>query len=105
MICCQRLSVEKWIAPPQEDLPRPTWTKLFADGVMLSNSIEFAEWRGDLVEPMVCESCWSPGCAMAGLASIVRTSDQLIWLAPSRREIPERWQNMLAQAHFSPNRS
>ena len=63
MIYCDSLTLERWTAPPQEDFPRPPWTKLIAHGVLLSNSVEYANWADDPVEPIVCEGCWCPACA------------------------------------------
>jgi hypothetical protein len=85
MIYCELPRLEQWIAPPQEDLPRPTWTKLIADGFVISNSLEYADWQARPVQPIVCESCWNAGCSQAGLANIVRLGDQLLWLPPRMR--------------------
>ncbi|MBI3823371.1 MAG: hypothetical protein HY289_11935 [Planctomycetes bacterium] len=82
MIYCETPTLEQWIAPPQEDLPRPTWTKLIADRFLISNSLEYADWHASPAQPLVCETCWNPGCSQAGLANIVRLGDQLLWLPP-----------------------
>lgn len=87
MIYCESPDLERWIAPPQEDFPRPTWTKLSANGVLLSNSLEYANWQSTPIEPIVCESCWSAGCSLAGLARIVHLKDHLLWLAPRAMDL------------------
>ena len=83
MIYCDSPTLEEWVAPPQDDLPRPKWTKLLAGDLMLSNSVEFADWQADPVQPIACELCWHPGCAMAGLARIVNVKDLLVWVRPN----------------------
>lgn len=100
MIYCEAPTLEQWVAPPQEDFPRPTWTKLVAGGVMLSNSIEYADWAVDPVEPIVCESCWDSTCARAGLARIVHLGDYLLWLPPTLRDIDEFWRDLMSEANF-----
>jgi len=100
MIYCESPTLEQWLAPPQENFPRPTWTKLLAGGVMLSNSIEYATWTACPVEPIVCEACWNSGCAQAGLARIVRLGDYLLWLPPRPRDIDESWREELNEAAF-----
>ena len=81
MIYCDMPHLERWTAPPQQDFPRPTWTKLVANGVLLSNSLEYANWLASPVQPILCESCWSAGCSLDGLARIVRLNDHILWLA------------------------
>ena len=100
MIYCETPVLEEWIARPQEDFPRPTWTKLIANGLVLSNSIEYADWDAVPVEPMVCELCWAPGCARAGLARIVRLPRQLLWTRPNLGDIDEFWRDPLGEAQF-----
>ena len=100
MIYCDSPILEQWIAPPQEDFVRPTWTKLIAQGVMLSNSLEYADWTANPVEPIVCEGCWNPSCARAGLARIVSLGDQLLWLPPRPHDIDEFWRGRLSEANF-----
>jgi hypothetical protein len=100
MIYCESPTLEQWLAPPQDNLPRPTWTKMFAGGVMLSNSIECADWAASPVDPIVCEACWNPGCAMEGLARIVRIGDHLLWLPRRPRDIPESLPEWLNKAAF-----
>src|SRR4051794_294112 len=86
MIYCESPILERWIAPAQEDLARPTWTKLIADGILLSNSLEFVDWSANVIETLVCERCWVVGCSGAGLARIVRLADQILWLPPRLRD-------------------
>jgi hypothetical protein len=100
MIFCDNPIVEKWVAPPQEDLPRPTWTRLRAGGLELSNSIEYANWGADPVEPIVCESCWDATCSRAGLARIVLLAGQVLWLKPSLQDIDEFWRGTLNEGNF-----
>jgi hypothetical protein len=100
MIYCDSFSLEQGIAPPQGDLPRPTWTKLIAQGMLLSNSIEYAHWTASPVEPIVCEGCWDATCARAGLARIVNLGDDLLWLPPRLRDIDEFWRDGLSEANF-----
>jgi hypothetical protein len=87
MIYCESPTLERWVAPPQEDFPRPTWTRLIADGVLLSNAIEYLDWNANPIETLVCESCWSAGCSRAGLARIVRLADQVLWLPARLRDL------------------
>jgi hypothetical protein len=100
MIYCVSPSLECWVAPPQEDLPRPTWTKLIADGILLSNSLEYANWRVNPVEPFVCDSCWNSGCVQTGLARIVRLADDLLWLPPRPCDIDSSRRAWLSEANF-----
>src|SRR5262249_6629870 len=100
MIYCETLTLEEWIAPPQGDLPRPKWTKLIAGGFMLSNSIEYANWVADPIEPIVCEGCWNPGCSWAGLTRVVRVNDHLLWLRPSLNDIEASWREQLTETNF-----
>ncbi len=72
-----------------------------ADGVMLSNSIEFADWNARPIHPIVCESCWSAGCGPA-FAVIVRVADNLLWLPPSREEFPDLWDTVISEAVLMP---
>jgi hypothetical protein len=100
MIYCDSPTLVQWVAPPQEDLPRPTWTKLIAQGVTLSNSIEYANWVADPVEPIVCELCWDATCARAGLARVRRLDDQLVWVPPRPKDVDEFWRDVLTEANF-----
>ena len=59
MFCCESPTLVEWHPPPHGNQP-PLWTKLIANGVMLSNSIEYANSRASPVYPIVCESCWCP---------------------------------------------
>lgn len=89
LIHCDSLEFETWLAPPQEDFPRPTWTKLFVNGQMISNSIEHADWQNDPMELTVCELCWNAGCTMHGFARIVRLDSQVLWLRSRKELLPE----------------
>ncbi|MFL5340196.1 MAG: hypothetical protein ACJ8F7_08585 [Gemmataceae bacterium] len=100
MLYCESPTLEEWIAPPQEDFPRPTWTKLLANGSLLSNSLEYANWLATPVEPMVCEGCWNSGCSGQGLAKIVRLSDQLLWLPPRLADVSS-WLNESSFIRFA----
>ena len=91
MIYCDSPTLEEWIAPSQEDFPRPKWTKLFAGDLMLSNSIEFADWHADPVQPIACELCWHPGCALTGLTRIVNVKDLLFWIRPNYEDFSAGW--------------
>lgn len=95
MIYCDSPNLEEWLAPQQETFPQPTWTKLYADGILLSNSIEFANWIADPVEPIVCEACWNSACSRSGLARIVRIGNYLLWLPPRLSDIDGFWAKML----------
>ncbi|MAG92883.1 MAG: hypothetical protein CMJ48_03950 [Planctomycetaceae bacterium] len=99
MIYCNAPTFETWLAPPQEDFPRPTWTKLFANGQLLSNSIEYANWNADPTKLWVCEQCWSSGCSGSGLTRIVRLSSQVLWLRPRLEHIDTDW---LDESSFIP---
>lgn len=111
MIFCGEPTLEEWIAPPQDDLPRPKWTKLFAGDLMLSNSIEFANWQANPVQPVVCEQCWHPGCAQTGLARIVNVKDMLFWIRPNWEELSQScygWigeQNLIRESVLIPGRA
>jgi hypothetical protein len=84
---CQQHSLEKWTAPPQEDLPRPRWTKLLVDGVLLSNAVEYANWKSNPAYPMVCEACWMAECAYHEMRRIARLGSQVLILSPQDREL------------------
>ncbi|QDU58091.1 hypothetical protein [Aeoliella mucimassa] len=120
---CKTASFEQTLAPPQEDLPRPMWTRLNVDGIELTNSVEYAGWHETPSELSVCESCWSSCCAMQNLAVVARLGE---WLAcfpadltaldAMRREIvsesnlfghvllfePELWRSMQAECQALP---
>src|SRR5579871_1561428 len=79
MIYCETPTLERWTAPPLDNIPGPTCTKLVADGTALSNALEYGHWLTNPVEPMVCEICRTAGCART-FVRIVRLADQLLWL-------------------------
>jgi hypothetical protein len=100
MIYCVSPTLEQGIAPPQEDFPRPTWTKLIAKGLELSNSIEYARWDETPVQPMVCPGCWDASCWRSGLARLVTLADHLLWARPTWDDIDEFWRGVLREQHF-----
>ncbi len=67
---------------------------------MLSNSIEYANWVANPVEPIVCELCWSAGCAQAGLARIVRVSDKMLWLPPRLCDMDAFLRDLIGEDNF-----
>jgi hypothetical protein len=56
--------------------------QLIADEVELSNWIEIADWVSDPIVPFVCTECFQPGCAFHGLAHVIETDDQVVWMKP-----------------------
>lgn len=98
MIYCDSPTLDFGPAPPQEcfpeqNNPRSAWTRLIANGVELSNSIEYTDWNTDPVLPIVCETCWQAGCIRAGIARIVRLPGQLLWTRPRCEDIDEFWRD------------
>src|SRR5262245_62748990 len=68
-----------------------------AGGRLLSNVVEYAGWDTDPVEPIICETCWGPGCSRSGMARIVRLDSQILWIPPRLDEIDEYWRNELSE--------
>ncbi len=103
MIFCDVPILKEWLAPPNPwaketgDYSRPTWTKLLAGDFLISNSIELAGWDSSPVQPIVCETCWEPGCGSYthGLAFIERVGDYLLWVPPTAADVswtePDRY--------------
>lgn len=101
MITLHSPRFEQWIAPWQgDDIPRPKWTKLLAGDVLLSNSIEYANWKSNPVFPIVCEGCWSAECGAHGLARIVSLPYCVIWIKPRPVDFDEFWQDGLSQSNY-----
>lgn len=56
--------------------------QLIADQVELSNWMEIADWVSDPIVPIVCTECLQPGCGFQGLAHVIETDDQVVWMKP-----------------------
>jgi hypothetical protein len=95
MFFCKSPTLVEWHPPPHSN-QHPLWTKLIADGVMLSNSIEYANWRASPVYPIVCESCWCAECGPA-FAVIVRLAENLLWLPPNQDDFPDLWWPVISE--------
>ncbi len=67
---------EDWMLVPKEAV------RLLGDDVELCNSIEHADWLSDPVIPFVCDQCWNRGCGAHGIAHLVRTTTDLLWMPP-----------------------
>lgn len=100
MIFCNSPILELWQAPPNVDFQHPPWTKLIAGGVVLSNSIERADWLADPVQAIVCDHCGLAMCARIGLARIVRLADYLLWLPPRLPDVPDRRRGGLSEMNL-----
>lgn len=93
---CKAATFQRALAPPQEDFQRPVWTRVTVDGVLLTNSAEYAGWDQSPCELYVCESCWAPSCAMSNLANVACVGDWLVFYPPELSELPswtEGWGN------------
>ena len=89
MIIAKQLSLETWNPPDiGSTIPIPQWTRLSCDGLELSNSIEWADWKSDPIAPTVCESSWETNYWWK-TAHLVRTDSQLLWLQCYYSEIPK----------------
>ncbi len=86
MIYCETPTLERWTAPPFDNVPGPTWTRLIANGTELSNSLERADWLTDPVQLTVCDICGQTSCG-GTFARIVRLADQLLWLPVRSRDV------------------
>jgi len=60
------------------------WTGLRYGSLLLSNSIENADWHTDPVCPWACWDCQQAWCAQMCLSHVVRTDSQLIFMPPYR---------------------
>lgn len=67
---------------PQQNAIGEKWLGLLFGDLLLSNSIENADWKSDPVCPWACPDCGIAWCAQVGLSRIVRTDSQLLWMPP-----------------------
>lgn len=74
-------SAELTITPQPNEIGEK-WTGLQFGDLLLSNSIEAADWKSDPVCPAVCAGCGFAWCAQLHLSRIVRTDTQLLWMPP-----------------------
>lgn len=59
------------------------WTGLQYGDQWLCNSVEHASWVTDPVAPWACWHCGQAwGCCAGGLAHVVRTDRELVWMPP-----------------------
>jgi hypothetical protein len=58
------------------------------DGIELTNSIEWVEWKDgdDDIQVQICETCGTTHCATGGYASISRLGSFLLWTGPTHRQ-------------------
>lgn len=99
---CKTATFERELAPPQEDFPRPVWTRVTTDGVLLTNSAEYAAWDQSPCELFVCELCWHPSCAMSNLARAARLGDWLVFYPPELSDLPDFADGWRDASHFLP---
>lgn len=82
MIIAGELQLQTWKPKGASDWNWRDWTRLKCDQIELSNCVEFTDWDRDPLEPIVCEVCGTSGCGPAGIAHLVRTDNQLLWMQP-----------------------
>ena len=100
---CRTFSFEQGLAPPQEDLPRPVWTKLMVNGIEVTNSVEGAGWDQTPCELWVCEQCWSSSCSMLGLAIVARLENWLVCLPPCESDLETLCELWRGESRFFPH--
>ncbi|MCA9063706.1 MAG: hypothetical protein KDA96_11625 [Planctomycetaceae bacterium] len=63
-------------------VPDSPWTGLMYGDWWFCNSVEHADWRSDPVAPWTCWDCEQAWCCQHGLARVVTTDCDLLWMAP-----------------------
>jgi hypothetical protein len=102
MILCDSPVLERWSPPPQENLTRPTWTRLLVNGRILCNSLEEVRWGVQPVELMICEACWQPGCSPGNVARVVAFDEQLVFMRPAWESIDLNGWGFIGPQHLLP---
>lgn len=77
------------------------WTGLRYGSLLLSNSVENADWHSDPVCPWACWDCHQAWCAQACLSRVVQTTSQLVFMPPYRNTAlcdPDSNANLLPEA-------
>ena len=78
------LPSEELIATEEQSVDGTEWTGLRYGDLLLSNSVENADWQSDPVCPWACWDCQQAWCAQVCLSHVVRTDSQLIFMPPYR---------------------
>jgi len=60
----------------------PQWTRLLSGDRVLTNSLEWAVWRENPVQVVLCEICGQDGCAAGGYVHVSRTAQYVVWTSP-----------------------
>ena len=118
------LPPEELTATVEQSEDGTEWTGLRYGSLLLSNSVENADWKSDPVCPWACWDCQQAWCAEVCLSRVVRTDSQLIFMPPyranelcdpasgdsSHKLLPEsliipirRWDEISGQVHDLPN--
>lgn len=79
------LRPEKLTASVEFSVNGTEWTGLRYGDLLLSNSVENADWSSDPVCPWACWDCEQAWCAQVCLSRVVRTQDQLLFMRPYRK--------------------
>ncbi|GAB5442870.1 MAG: hypothetical protein Fues2KO_32190 [Fuerstiella sp.] len=78
------LPPEELTVSVQHSVDGTEWTALRYGSLLLSNSVENADWQSDPVCPWACWDCQQAWCAQVCLSHVVRTDSQLIFMPPYR---------------------
>jgi hypothetical protein len=76
------------------------WVGLKYGDLWLCNSVSDADWYSDPVAPWACWHCGQAWCCQDGLARIVKTTTQVVWIAPYYSAIPHIPFARLSKAQF-----
>ena len=85
MFVCYELRTEVWhpdFSTSQQ--VSPAWTRVTCRGMQITNSLEWADWRENPVQVILCDACGHEGCASGGYVHVSRLNCLVLWTGAQR---------------------